>query len=98
MHTRRTQVPSHLLLQNLHQEAQLLIDLYAINRKELLADASAPASAISTFWRVLFQSLKDARESSAVAESVTAPILLKIDQVVQQELRESQRKQMEEKK
>ena len=75
-----------------------MIDLYSINRKELLAEASAPTTAISTFWRVLFQSLKDARESSAVAESVTAPILLKIEQVIQMELRESQKKQIEEKK
>ena len=50
-------MPSHLLLQNLHQEAQLLIDLYSINREEANSDRK---DAIATFWRVLFQSLKDA--------------------------------------
>lgn len=95
LHTRIEQVPSHLLLQNLHQEAQLLIDLFAINRKELLSNEAAPMTAIATFWRVLFQSLKDARSSSAVAESVTAPILLKIEQVIKYEVMDSKVKQME---
>ena len=82
----------------MHQEAQLLIDLFAINRKELLSNEAAPTTAIATFWRVLFQSLKDARSSSAVAEAVTAPILRKIEQVIRFELGESQKKMLDQKK
>ena len=44
---------------------------------------------MAAFWRVLFRSLQDAKSSSAVAEAVTAPLLLKIDRVIQSELRTS---------
>jgi len=44
----------------LHQEAQLLIDLFAINREETKKDPFANKLAQASFWRVLFQSLKDA--------------------------------------
>ena len=76
----------------------MLIDLFAINRKTLLKDDQSSKTAISTFWRVLFQSLHDAKSSSAIAESVTAPILLKIEHVIHTELRESQRRQIEQMK
>lgn len=91
-------MPSHLLLQNLHQEAQLLINLFAINRAEVKKDPSARKIALAAFWRVLFQSLKDAKTSSAVAEAVTAPFLRKIEAEILTELRESQKKQLEKRK
>ena len=40
----------------------------------------------ASFWRTLFQSLSDAKGSSAVAEAVTAPILKKIDRVIASDL------------
>ena len=73
-----------------------MIDLFAINREEISKDPDVKKSAVATFWRVLFQSLKDAKSSSAVAEAVTAPILREIDQVIGSELRESIEKKRKE--
>jgi len=58
LHTRRLQVPAHLLFQNLHQETQLLIDLFEIYATEgNTTNKNAADKVKATFWRVLFQSL-----------------------------------------
>lgn len=75
-----------------------MIDLFAINWAEIKKDPNARKDSLSAFWRVLFQSLKDAQTSSAVAEAVTAPFLRKIETEISTELRDSQKKQLEERK
>ena len=57
LHNRSNFVPSHLLLQNLHQEAKLLIGLFTINRLQQNEDVKQNQGAAAAFWRVLFQSL-----------------------------------------
>ena len=74
-----------MLLQNLHQEAQLLIDLFQLSITDTSSDPEITKRrqmVISAFWRMLFKSLSDAESSAAVAEAVTAPILGQLGKVI----------------
>ena len=77
---KRNTIPAHLLASNITQETQLVLEILKTQR--LKGINNFYTSVLDYMWTILFQSLKEGRSSSAIAEQVSGSFIIYIKDLV----------------